>query len=87
MKRFAPSLLVVVTLTLALAQSGCSHFSKTNRQQRAYSNYIRKSSAANTRRGLKFRTAKMQMPAMPQASDPQVSAEAGPQAIPAESSN
>jgi hypothetical protein len=83
MKRIAHSLLVVVALTLALALGGCSNFTKSGRQQRAYAKYIRKSSYARSKQSLKLRPGKVQLPPMP-VSDAVVSSDSGPQAMPSE---
>ncbi|HEY0369791.1 MAG TPA: hypothetical protein VGC85_09360 [Chthoniobacterales bacterium] len=62
---------------LALGLSSCSHFSKQARQQRAYDHYVRKSSLANVRQSLKLRPGKVQLPPLPQASDPVASTALG----------
>lgn len=85
MKRIAHSLLVILPLTLTLALGGCSHFSKSSRQQRAYTKYVKKSSYARSKQSLKLRPGKVQLPPMPM-SDAVVSSETGPQAMPSEAS-
>ena len=69
-------------LLLALALSGCSSFSKSARQQRAYAKYVRNSSIARVKQQNKmFRSGNPQLPPLQPVSDPVVTAEAGPQAI------
>ena len=81
MKRLAHSLLVILPLTLALLLGGCSHFSKSGRQERAYAKYIRKSSYARAKQGLKLRPGKVQLPPMPM-SENVASTDTGPEAMP-----
>jgi PBP1b-binding outer membrane lipoprotein LpoB len=68
-------------LACALMLGGCSHYSKSARQQRAYANYVRNASVTRAKQGLKLRPGKVQLPPMPEASDPIVSSESGPQAM------
>lgn len=76
LRAFALLLLICIALT------GCSHFSRTSRQQRAYEKYIRKSSIARVRQSVKLRTNNsVQLPPMPQMSEPIVSASAGPESV------
>lgn len=83
MKRIAHSLLVILSLTLALGLGGCSHFSASSRQERAYAKYVKKSSYARAKQSLKLRPGKVQLPPMPM-SDAVASTETGPEAMPSE---
>ena len=71
----------ILLLAFALMLGGCSHYSKSARQQRAYAKYVRNSSFARQKRSLKLRPGKVQLPPMPGVSDPIVSSESGPQAM------
>ena len=72
-------------LALAWAVSGCSSFSKTARQQRAYEKYVQKSSVARMKQRSLFRNSQPSMPTMPMPTEPVESAEASsPQAMPSE---
>ncbi|MFL6531430.1 MAG: hypothetical protein ACJ8HQ_07025 [Chthoniobacterales bacterium] len=71
----------ILLLAFALMLGGCSHYSKSARQQRAYAKYVRNSSFARSKRSLKLRPGKVQLPPMPETSDPIVSTESGPQAM------
>ena len=57
-------------LALLLPFSGCSSFSKTARQQRAYEKYVRKSSVAHAKRQAKIRSTKQKVPEQPEPSEP-----------------
>lgn len=57
---------IILLLAFLLPAGGCSHFSQTNRQQRAYEKYIRKSSVArNQQRSLFKNSTKSAMPSQP----------------------
>jgi uncharacterized lipoprotein len=71
-------------LALACAVSGCSSFSKTARQQRAYQKYVQKSSASRMKQRSLFRNSQPAMPSTPMPTEPVQNAEASPQAIPSE---
>jgi len=74
---------VALLLLFAFALSGCSSFSKTGRQQRAYEKYVRKSSITRVKQQSRFRSGKPQMPSQPmEPSGPVETMETGPQAIP-----
>ena len=77
---------IVVALVLcAFGLSGCSSFSKTGRQQRAYEKYVRKSSVTRVKQSKKFHSDKPQMPSTPmEPSAPVENTETGPQAVPAD---
>ena len=83
MKRFRPSLLAILALTFVLALGGCSQYSKSSRQQRAYAKYVRNSRVAQARQSMKLRPGKVQLPPMP-VSDPIASNETGPEAMSSE---
>lgn len=70
-----------ILIAAVLASTGCSHFSKSSRQERAYAKYVRKSSYAQARQKVKFRTGKVQLPPMPQASEPMLTQSSGPESV------
>jgi len=75
--------LLSLTLVGAFALSGCSSFSKSGRQQRAYEKYVRKSSITRVKQQKRFRTNQPQMPSTPmEPGAPVESTETGPAAIP-----
>ncbi|MDQ6859532.1 MAG: hypothetical protein M3032_00015 [Verrucomicrobiota bacterium] len=76
--RFSTVALLAVTL---LTSTGCSRFSQASRQQRAYAKYVRNSSFTRTRQSMKFRTGKVQLPPVPQPSDPMVTQSSGPESV------
>jgi uncharacterized protein YceK len=71
-------------LALACAVSGCSSFSKTARQQRAYQKYVQKSSATRMKQRSLFRNSQPAMPSMPMPAEPVHNAETSSQAMPSE---
>ncbi len=75
---------ISILLTVALALSGCSSFSKQARQQRAYEKYIRKSSVARARQQSHFRSSVPHLPQPPEVSEPLESSETSPQAMPSD---
>jgi hypothetical protein len=82
------SLYLILFLALG-ATSGCSRFTKSGRQERAYAKYIQKSSTARQKRQAQFRREKARIPQPDMASEPQVTAETsdGPQAVPSNADN
>jgi hypothetical protein len=69
-------------LLLALSMPACSRFSKSARQQRAYSNYVRKSSVMRTRQQSRF--LKSSAPRLPRTEPGPVtetSTQGGPQSV------
>jgi hypothetical protein len=84
MKRLLTSTVLLVALLFSGA--GCSSFSKSARQQRAYQKYVRKSSVTRNRQQMKFRTTKPVIPRAPEASEPIESVETGPEAMASASS-
>lgn len=68
-------------LLLTLALSGCSSFSKSARQQRAYAKYVRKSSMGRVAQHKKWFSGKPQLPPLQPVSDPIVTSESGPQSV------
>jgi hypothetical protein len=83
--------LFCLILFLAIgATPGCSHFSSSARQQRAYAKYVRKSSFAHQKRHAQFRQEKARIPQQDDAAQTeQISMETqeGPQAVPGESNS
>ncbi len=77
MKTFTRLLLLAALLPL----SSCSHFSQSNRQQRAYAKYVRNSSVTRARQQVKYRKSKAVVPPAGQPSERSISAESGPQAM------
>ena len=74
-------------LILAFTLTGCSSFSKSGRQQRAYEKYVRKSSATRAKQQSRFRSDKPRMPTQEMTPSEAVeTTEAGPQAVPPEDS-
>jgi len=71
-----------VALALAVALGGCSSFSKSGRQRRAYEKYVRKSSVARGKQ--RARMGKVQMPPPQEFTQPTESTETGPQAVPSD---
>ena len=81
---------ITLSLILALASTSCSSFTKQGRQERAYSKYIRKSSASRLKQRSRFlRSEKPPMPTSPMPSEPVQTTEttqSAPQAVPADQS-
>lgn len=73
-------------LVIAVSLGGCSSFSKSGRQQRAYQKYVRKSSVARAKQSKRLRPTKSDMPPQPMPSEPVESTGTSPEAMPAESS-
>jgi hypothetical protein len=84
------SLCLILFLALG-ATPGCSRFSKSARQERAYAKYVRKSTHAREKRQAQFRREKARIPQPDTAasSEPEVTTQTleGSQAVPAESGN
>jgi hypothetical protein len=82
------SLCLILFLAIG-ATPGCSHFSSSARQQRAYAKYVRKSAIVREKRQKQFRQEKAKIPPAPAPSEPQVTMETSeaPQAVPSDSSN
>ena len=80
--------LATVTLVCALSfvLPGCSSFTKSGREQRAYEKYVRKSSGARQKQRAKFRSDKPKMPTQTTPSEPIESNETAPQSVPSEGS-
>jgi hypothetical protein len=76
--RFSTVALLAVTL---LTSTGCSHFSQASRQERAYAKYVRNSSITRSRQSVKFRTGKVQLPPVPQPSEPMLTQSSGPESM------
>jgi len=80
---------ICLILFLAIgAMPGCSHFSSSARQQRAYAKYVRKSGVVREKRQKQFRQEKAKIP--PTApSEPQITAEVSeaPQTAPSDSNS
>jgi uncharacterized lipoprotein len=71
----------VCATVLLTALTGCSSFSKSNRQQRAYQKYVQKQSGARAKQQTLFRKSdKPQMPAQG-VSEPVESTSTGPEAV------
>ena len=69
-------------LALLLPLTGCSSFSKSARQQRAYEKYVRKSSLARTKQQSRFLSSrKPRIPKQPEPSDPVESTSTGPESM------
>lgn len=66
--------LCVILLLVIGAMPGCSHFSSTARQQRAYEKYVRKSANVRVKRQKQFRQEKAKIPASA-PSEPQITTE------------
>jgi hypothetical protein len=81
------SLCLILLLAIG-ATPGCSHFSSSARQQRAYAKYVRKSAIVREKRQKQFRQEKAKIPATA-PSEPQVTMETseGPQSVPGDSNN
>ena len=86
MQRVLKSVAIALVLLLGGAMTGCSSFSKSGRQQRAYEKYIRKSSVAREKQRSRFRSDMPQMPSQPMPSEPMESTSSGPEAAPSEDS-
>jgi hypothetical protein len=82
------SLCLILLLAIG-ATPGCSHFSSSARQQRAYAKYVKKSAIVREKRQKQFRQEKAKIPPAPAQSEPQVTMETSdaPQAAPSDSSN
>jgi hypothetical protein len=85
---------VVKSLSLILflaigAMPGCSHFSSSARDQRAYAKYVRKSATVREKQQKHFLQEKSEIPPEPAPSDWQVTAETveAPQAVSSDSGN
>ena len=71
----------VLAVLLATGLTGCSSFSKSERQQRAYQKYVQKQSGARVKQQSLFRkSGKPQMPAQ-SVSEPEESTSTGPEAV------
>ena len=81
MHAFIKTTLVVTLLALLLPLTGCSGFSKTARQQRAYEKYVRKSSIAHAKQQSRFRSEKAKIPKQPEASDWAETTSVGPESV------
>ncbi|MGZ4983708.1 MAG: hypothetical protein ACXWAV_01070 [Chthoniobacterales bacterium] len=68
-------------LAVSIALSGCSSFSKSARQQRAYEKYVRRSSIARVKQRARFHSGKPQLPPAQMPTEPVMTAQSGPQAI------
>jgi hypothetical protein len=81
------SLSLILFLAIA-AMPGCSHFSRSARDERAYAKFVRKSANAREKQQKKFLGEKTKVPPVT-LSGWQVNVEtsAGPQAVPSDSSN
>jgi hypothetical protein len=82
------SLCLILFLAIG-ATPGCSHFSSSARQQRAYAKYVRKYATGREKQQKKFLKEKSKIPPATAPSDWQVTAEASeaPQAVSSDSSN
>jgi hypothetical protein len=73
---------ICLVLLLALSSTGCSTFSKSARNERAYRNYIKKATAARDKRRKQVIThQRAQMPALrnpPPPSEPQTTVSTPP---------
>jgi uncharacterized protein YceK len=72
---------ISILLLVACALSGCSTFSKSGRQQRAYEKYVRRSSIARVKQRHMFRNGAPQLPPVQQPSEPIESTSTGPEAM------
>ena len=81
------SLCLILFLAIG-ATPGCSHFSSSARQQRAYAKYVQKSANVREKRQKQFRREKAKIPASA-PSEPQITTEVSeaPQIGPSDSNN
>ena len=86
MQRFTKSVATALVLSLLFGLSGCSMLTKSGRQERAYSKYVRKQSGARVKQQSRFRTKQPKMPTQPGPSEPTETTETGPESMPSEPS-
>ena len=79
MQALVKTTVIAVSLALLLPLTGCSGFSKTARQQRAYEKYVRKSSITRAKQQAHFRAAKAKIPKQPEESEPVETTSVGPE--------
>ena len=72
---------VALLLALLFPLTGCSSFSKSARQQRAYEKYIRKSSVARAKQRSLFRSDKPRIPKQPEPSEAVETTSSGPESM------
>lgn len=77
---------VALLSTAALILSGCSSFSKSSREQRAYQKYVRKSMGARAKQRSRLRPSKSEMPPPQEESAPVETTETAPESMPPEGS-
>lgn len=75
------SFTLLLTLCVLSAGSGCSMFSKSARQERAYDRYVEKSSRARLKQRALFKHSAPAMPSVQDPSDFVASADAGPTSV------
>ncbi len=73
-----PAFCVSLLLASAIPLTSCSSFSKSSRDQRAYSKYLRKSSIARAEQQSRLGRGKSEMPPPQQPSEPTESVETQP---------
>lgn len=76
----------VLIIALSGALGGCSNYSRSSRQQRAYEKYVRKSSVARQKQRSHFKTETPQMPSAREPGEPVESTEQAPEAVPSDDS-
>jgi hypothetical protein len=81
MQALVKTTVIAVSLSLLLPLTGCSSFSKTARQQRAYEKYVRKSSIAHAKQQSHFRSAKPKIPKHSEESEPVETTSVGPETV------
>jgi uncharacterized lipoprotein len=86
MQRLTKSVVIALMLSLVFGLSGCSMLTKSGRQERAYSKYVRKQSGARVKQQARFRTKQPKMPKQPEPSEPTETTETGPESMPSEPS-
>jgi uncharacterized lipoprotein len=86
MQRLTKSVVIALMLSLVFGLSGCSMLTKSGRQERAYSKYVRKQSGARVKQQSRFRTKQPKMPTQPAPSEPTETTESGPESMPSEPS-
>jgi hypothetical protein len=71
---------LILLIVVALADSGCSHLTKSGRQQAAYARYVRRSSYARAKTQKKF-SKRVKMPTPEMQMEPTIATSTGPQSV------
>ena len=75
------SIVILLTFAFLLPLTGCSSFSKSARQQRAYEKYVSKSSMARAKQRKHFKSEQPRMPKDLEPSEPVVTTSVGPDSV------